>query len=179
MTDPVAGFTPDSARASNRYRSLAGAVDATLAYLAERDARWEIEAIERYSHWLTLGDDFNGAELSDIAARRIMDRPAVVWGVTVMSKTHYSATFSLPDGSEFKLTRGSRQDYGYTWAWLLIEGDKAAARAAGAVGVDAIPYRVVAKGFYRDRRLAESAVRASLRDDRIALFAPVTKGGAR
>jgi hypothetical protein len=96
-----------------------------------------------------------------------------------MSKVRYSATFTLPDGSEFLLTRGSRQDYGYTVAWLLLDGDKADARAAGAAGVEAIPFRVVAKGFSRDRRLAESATRIMVRDGGcIALFAPVTKGGA-
>jgi hypothetical protein len=82
-------------------------------------------------------------------------------------KTRYSATFTLPDGSEHVLTRGSLKDYGYTWAWLLLEGDKAG------------PFRIVNKGFSRDRRLAESAVRGTLADHRIALFAPVTKGGAR
>lgn len=77
-----------------------------------------------------------------------------------MSKTRYSATFSLPDGSEFVLTRGSIRDYGYTVAWLLVDGDK-----------------IVAKGFSRDRRLAESATRNGVQNGRIALYAPVTKNG--
>jgi hypothetical protein len=79
-----------------------------------------------------------------------------------MTKVHFSATFSLPDGSEYVLTRGSRQDYGYTVAWLLVDGNN----------------KIVAKGFSRDRRLAESAARQGLRDGRVALYAPVTKGGA-
>jgi hypothetical protein len=77
-----------------------------------------------------------------------------------MSKVHYSATFSLPDGSEYVLTRGSRQDYGYTVAWLLVDDNN----------------RIVGKGFARDRWLAESATRG-IWNDRIALYAPVTKGG--
>jgi hypothetical protein len=79
-----------------------------------------------------------------------------------MSKTRYSATFSLPDGSEHVLTRGSRQDYGYTVAWLLVDGSS----------------KIVAKGFSRDRRLAESATRNGVQNGRIAMYAPVTKGGA-
>jgi hypothetical protein len=38
-----------------------------------------------------------------------------------MSKVRYSATFQLPNGEEFVFTRESREDYGYTWAWLLLE----------------------------------------------------------
>jgi hypothetical protein len=79
-----------------------------------------------------------------------------------MSKVRYSATFTLPDGSEYVPTRGSRQDYDYTVAWLLVEGDS----------------KIVAKGFSRDHRVAESAARLGLREGRIALYAPVTKGGA-
>ena len=56
-------------------------VAATLGYLtAERIAFWERTDIARYSRWLTLRPDFYGAELADIAARRICDRPAIVWG---------------------------------------------------------------------------------------------------
>ncbi len=97
-----------------------------------------------------------------------------------MSKVRYSATFTLPDGSEFVFTRGSREDYSYTWAWLLIEGDKTDAVAKGVVGVEAIPFRVIAKGFSRTRENAESAARTGLKfgHGRIALYAPVTKGGA-
>jgi hypothetical protein len=79
-----------------------------------------------------------------------------------MSKVRYSATFTLPDGSEYVPTGGSRQDYDYTVAWLLVEGDN----------------KIVAKGFSRDRRLVESAARIGLRDGRIAPYAPVRKGGA-
>jgi hypothetical protein len=79
-----------------------------------------------------------------------------------MTKVHFSATFSLPSGSEFVLTRSSRQDY-HTVAWVLVDGDN----------------KIVAKGFSRDRRLAESAARLGLREGRIALYAPVTKGGVR
>jgi hypothetical protein len=78
-----------------------------------------------------------------------------------MTKVHFSATFSLPSESEFVFTRSSQQDYGYTFAWLLVDGDN----------------KIVAKGFSRNRRLAESAARQGLRDGRVALFAPVTKGG--
>jgi hypothetical protein len=87
-----------------------------------------------------------------------------------MSKVRYSATFSLPDGSEYVLTRGSRQDYGYTVAWLLLAGDD-----------DRLEHgAVLVKGFSRTRQLAESAARPGLQNGqgRIALFAPVTKGGA-
>jgi hypothetical protein len=79
-----------------------------------------------------------------------------------MSTVHFFATFSLPDGSTFVLTRGSQQDYGYTWAWLLLDGNN----------------KIVAKGFSRDRRLAESAARQGLKEVRVALFAEVIKGGA-
>jgi hypothetical protein len=78
-----------------------------------------------------------------------------------MSKTRYSATFTLPDGSEYVLTRGSRQDYGYTVAWILVSTESGA---------------VVAKGFSRTRQNAESATRG-VWNDRIALYAPVTKNG--
>jgi hypothetical protein len=80
-----------------------------------------------------------------------------------MTKVHFSATFSLPDRGEFILTRGSRQDYGHTVAWLLVDGDN----------------QIVAKGFSRNRRLAESTARQGPRDGRVALYAPVTKGGVR
>jgi hypothetical protein len=79
-----------------------------------------------------------------------------------MSKVRYSATFSLPDGSKLVLTRGSRQDYGYTVAWLLLDGGN----------------KIVAMGLSRDRQLAESAARQGLRDGRVALYAEVIKGGA-
>jgi hypothetical protein len=84
-----------------------------------------------------------------------------------MAKTRYSATFSLPDGSEFVLTRGSREDYGYTVAWLLLAGDDDRVEK-GAVS---------AKGFSRDRATAESRMRSALGGGRVTLFAPVTKGG--
>jgi hypothetical protein len=85
-----------------------------------------------------------------------------------MSKVRYTATFLLPDGSEFVITRGSREDYGYTVAWILLAGaDDRLERGA-----------VVAKGFSRTRHNAESAVRNGVQNGRIALFAPVTKGGA-
>jgi hypothetical protein len=84
-----------------------------------------------------------------------------------MSKTHYSATFTLPDGGEFVLTRGSRQDYGYTVAWTLLAGDDDRLEKGA----------VINKGFSRDRRLAESAVRPGLVGGRVALYAPVTKNG--
>jgi hypothetical protein len=80
-----------------------------------------------------------------------------------MSKTRYSATFTLPDGSKFVLTRGSRQDYGYTCAWCVMEQ-----------GV------ISGHGFSKTQALAEQYTRDWLRhgQDRIALYAPVTKGGA-
>jgi hypothetical protein len=80
-----------------------------------------------------------------------------------MTKVPFSATFSLPSGSEFVFTRSSRRDYGYTVAWVLVDGNN----------------KIVAKRFSRDRRLAESAARLGLREGRIALYAPVTKGGVR
>jgi hypothetical protein len=86
-----------------------------------------------------------------------------------MSKVRYSAMFTLPDGSPFVLTRGSRQDYGFTWAWLLLAGADDEYWEAGAV---------ISKGFSRTRHHAESAARQALRDGRIALYAPVAKGGA-
>jgi hypothetical protein len=85
-----------------------------------------------------------------------------------MSKVRYSATFTLPDGTEFVFKRGSRQDYGYTVAWLLLAGDN-----------DRVPEgAVIAKGFSGDRRSAESRMRSALGDRRVVLYAPVTKGGA-
>ena len=84
-----------------------------------------------------------------------------------MSKIRYHATFSLPTGGEFVLTRGSLRDYGYTYAWLLLAGE-----------ADRLPQgEILAKGFSRDRRLAESAVRPGLYGSRSALFAPVSKIG--
>jgi hypothetical protein len=85
-----------------------------------------------------------------------------------VSKTRYSATFTLPDGSEFVLTRGSLQDYGYTVAWILLAGDDDS-REKGAI---------VAKGFSRDRRTTETRLRSALGGGRAILWAPVTKGGA-
>ncbi len=87
-----------------------------------------------------------------------------------MAKTRYSATFTLPDGTAFTLTRGSQQDYGYTVAWLLLAGDDDRLERGA----------ILAKGFSRDHRLAESAVRPDLQrvEGRVALYAPVTKGGA-
>jgi hypothetical protein len=84
-----------------------------------------------------------------------------------MSKTRYSATFTLPNGEEFTLTRGSRQDYGYTVAWLLLAGD----------GDRLEKGAIVNKGFSRDRRTAESRMRSALGGGRVVLFAPVTKNG--
>lgn len=87
-----------------------------------------------------------------------------------MSKVRYFATFTLPDGTEFMLTRGSREDYGYTCAWLLLAG----------VGDRLEHGAIIAKGFARNRALAESAVRSGLRyaEGCTALYAVVTKGGA-
>jgi hypothetical protein len=87
-----------------------------------------------------------------------------------MTKVRYSATFTLPDGEEFTLTRGSREDYGYTFAWILLAGvDDRLEQGA-----------VIAKGFSRTRPNAESAANAGRKyaPDRVALVAPVTKGGA-
>jgi hypothetical protein len=87
-----------------------------------------------------------------------------------MSKVRYSATFTLPDGSEFVFTRGSKEDYGYTFAWLLLAGVN-----------DPMPQgTVLAKGFPRTRENAESAGRTGVQSGRgrTALFAPVTKGDA-
>jgi hypothetical protein len=84
-----------------------------------------------------------------------------------MSKVRYSATFTLPDGSEYVLTRGSREDYGYAVAWLLLAGDNDRVSEG----------TIIAKGFSRDRRTAESRMRSALGDRRVVLFAPVTKGG--
>jgi hypothetical protein len=80
-----------------------------------------------------------------------------------MSRIRYSATFQHPGGGQFTLTRVSRQDYGYAVAWCVMEH-----------GV------IRSKGFSRTRENAESAARAVSKfgQDRIALFAPVTKGGA-
>jgi hypothetical protein len=87
-----------------------------------------------------------------------------------MSKVRYSATFALPDGGEFILTRGSREDYGYTWAWLLLAGVNERVKQG----------EIIAKGFSGTRQLAESAGRTGLKygQERAVLFAPVTKGGA-
>jgi hypothetical protein len=85
-----------------------------------------------------------------------------------MAKTRYSATFILPNGEAFTLTRGSQQDYGYTVAWLLLAGDD-----------DRLEHgAIVAKGFSRTRALAESRMRSALGGGRVALYAPVAKGGA-
>jgi hypothetical protein len=86
-----------------------------------------------------------------------------------MAKTRYFATFSLPDGSEFLLTRGSRQDYDYTWAWLVLAGD----------GERVKPGTIIGKGFTRSRMYADQYANDWLRcgRGRTALFAPVTKGG--
>jgi hypothetical protein len=80
------------------------------------------------------------------------------------SKTRYSATFMLPSGSEFVLTRGSRQDYGYTGAWIVLN-------AHGAV---------IGKGFSRERERAEYEAGRYVQADptRTAMVAPVTKEGA-
>ena len=75
MHQAISAFTRDSAPCATPDD-----VAATLAYAAERAAYWERDDIGRYSRWLTLNFEFNGDELSDIAARRIMDRPAIVWG---------------------------------------------------------------------------------------------------
>jgi hypothetical protein len=87
-----------------------------------------------------------------------------------VSKVRYSATFALPDGGEFTLTRGSREDYGYTFAWLLLAG----------FGERVERGEIIAKGFSRTRHHAEQAANAGLKygQGRVALFAPVTKGGA-
>ncbi len=80
-----------------------------------------------------------------------------------MSKTRYTATFKLPDGGEYKLTRGSREDYGYTTAWIVIENGT-----------------IVGKGFSRTHFNADREAQRYVkgREGRIALLAPVTKGGA-
>jgi hypothetical protein len=80
-----------------------------------------------------------------------------------MSKVRYSATFQGPAG-EFTITRNSRQDYGYTAAWCVLD-------AQGAV---------IGKGFSQVRERAEYEAQRYLRVDpsRTALVAPVTKGGA-
>jgi hypothetical protein len=77
-----------------------------------------------------------------------------------MSKVRYTAMFNLPDGGEFKLTRGSREDYGYTHAWIVIENDA-----------------VVAKGFSRTHYNADQAAQRCVKDreGRTALLATVTK----
>jgi hypothetical protein len=84
-----------------------------------------------------------------------------------MSKVRYSAKFVLPDGQELTLTRGSKEDYGYTWAWILLAGADDW-KEQGAV---------LNKGFSRTRRHAERAAQAGLRfkPDRVALYAEVTK----
>jgi len=79
-----------------------------------------------------------------------------------VSKVRYSATFTLPDGSEFAFRLGSIRDYGYTVAWLLVDGNN----------------KIVAKGFSRDKQYARAAVSVGLRCGRTVLYAPVTKGGA-
>jgi hypothetical protein len=88
-----------------------------------------------------------------------------------MSKVRYSATFTLPDGGEFVLTRGSREDYGYTFAWILLAGDGDRLERGA----------ILAKGFSRTRQNAEQAANAGVKyaSDRTALVAPVTKEGAR
>jgi CRISPR/Cas system-associated exonuclease Cas4 (RecB family) len=77
-----------------------------------------------------------------------------------MSKVRYTATFKLPDGGEYKLTRGSREDYGYAYAWLVLEN--------GAI---------VAKGFSRTHYNADREAQRYVmdREGRIALLAAVTK----
>jgi hypothetical protein len=84
-----------------------------------------------------------------------------------MSKVRYSATFQLPNGEEFVFTRESREDYGYTWAWLLLAG----------LGDDMKQGAVLAKGFSQTRKNAENAaqVGVKIRQGRVALFAPVAK----
>jgi len=84
-----------------------------------------------------------------------------------MSKVRYSATFQLPNGEEFVFSRESREDYGYTWAWLLLAG-VADQMKQGAI---------LAKGFSQTRQNAESAAQVSVKvgKGRVALFAPVTK----
>jgi hypothetical protein len=69
-----------------------------------------------------------------------------------MSRVHYTAAFTLPDGSVFTLTRGSRQNYGYTVAWLLLAG----------AGERLEQGAVIAKGFSRTRKNAERAAHAGL-----------------
>jgi hypothetical protein len=81
-----------------------------------------------------------------------------------MSKVRYSATFTLPDGSEFVLTRGSRQDYGYVAAWIVLDAKSA----------------VVGKGFSRAWERAQYEADRYTQADRTrtAMVAAVTKGGA-
>jgi hypothetical protein len=83
-----------------------------------------------------------------------------------MSKVRYSATFVLPDGGQFTITRGSRMDYGYTVAWAVLRNGWAALP---------IEERFAASGFSRTRENAEKAAAPA---HRLALYAPVTKGGA-
>lgn len=78
-----------------------------------------------------------------------------------MALVKYSATFTLPNGKTHKVTRGSRQDYGYTFAWIVVDEN----------------CHVLIKGFSRTAEKARQSAEACARyaEGRRALYADVTK----